>query len=92
MNGFAFRAVEGTPNIWVVPRQNALPFKIPLMTHMCEQFLRQSTPLRFIKLPIKGQKTAASFEAIPSQFQFVHCVNVLHVQFDTGSIGGLRSP
>ena len=61
-------------------------------THMCEQFFRQSSPLRLLKRRIKTQDPTTALETIPGHFELVHRVHVLYVQLDARSIWRLGRP
>ena len=60
--------------------------------YMREHLLRQLSPLRIIESFVKAQQSAASFQTIPRKLQFVHRVDILDMQLDARSIGGLCSP
>ena len=98
-NGLALRACAGTPNICLAtmmstcaPPKTRRGYGASHITHMCEQLLRQSSPLRLLKRRIKTQDPATALETVPCHFEFVHCVHILYVQLDTRPVRRLGRP
>ena len=61
-------------------------------THMREQLFRQSSPLGLLKRRIEAQDPTTALETIPSHFELVHRVHILHVQLDARPIWRLGRP
>jgi hypothetical protein len=59
---------------------------------MCEQFLRQPTPLRLLERRIETHNPAAALETIPRHLELIHRVHILHVQLDARPIRRLGGP
>ena len=90
MNGFAFLAVGGTPKICC--RLGPIRKINHGHTHMREDLFCEPSPFRLFKCCIEADNSSAALQTVSSHLEFVHCVDVLHVHFDTGTIRRLGSP
>ena len=59
---------------------------------MCEQFLREPSPLRLFKRRVEADNPATTLETVPRHLELVHRVHVLHVQLDARPIRRLGRP
>lgn len=90
MKGFAFLAVDGTPNIYSSPSARSLIKWVE--TYMCEDFLGQSPPLCVSKCLVETQYPSTPLQTVPSHFQLVHGMHILNMHFNTRPIGRLCGP
>lgn len=91
MNGFARRAVEGTPNI-LHSISSLAAFKPRQEAHLSENLFYELPVLPAVESRVEAEEASAPLETITGHFELVYGVNILNMHLNAWSVGGFGCP